>query len=96
MFRLTRPTQYVLSFIKSLLNLAVKNHFFCYSQRDYVCFDVVPRHHNIIRYRRGLAVIKDDFHTVCSWVQFQNTEDWKYDLFLGIYKTECIFFFVLV
>ncbi|XP_043686999.1 uncharacterized protein LOC122638214 [Vespula pensylvanica] len=52
-------------------------------QRDYVCFDVVPRHHNIIRYRRGLAVIKDDFHTVCSWVQFQNTEDWKYDLFLA-------------
>ncbi|OAD53054.1 hypothetical protein WN48_10856 [Eufriesea mexicana] len=51
-------------------------------QKDYVCFDFVPRHHNVIRYRRGIAVIKDDFHTVCSWVQFPNKEDWKYDLFL--------------
>jgi hypothetical protein len=48
-----------------------------------VCFDFVPQHHNIIRYRRGIAVIKDDFHTVCSWVQFKNKEAWKYDLFLG-------------
>jgi len=53
------------------------------SQKDYVCFDFVPQHHNIIRYRRGIAVIKDDFHTVCSWVQFKNKEAWKYDLFLG-------------
>jgi len=51
-------------------------------QKDYVCFDFVPRHHNIIRYRRGLAVIKDDFSTVCSWVQFPNKEQWRYDLFL--------------
>lgn len=43
----------------------------------------MPRHHNIIRFRRGLAVIKDDFSTVCSWVQFPNREEWKYDLFLG-------------
>ncbi|XP_077290768.1 protein undicht [Arctopsyche grandis] len=52
-------------------------------QKDYVCFDFVPQHHNIIRYRRGLAVIKDDFHTVCSWVQFPNKEQWKYSLFLA-------------
>ncbi|XP_011686017.1 PREDICTED: uncharacterized protein LOC105448875 [Wasmannia auropunctata] len=51
-------------------------------QKDYVCFDFVRRHHNIIRYRRGVAVIKDNFHTVCSWVQFPNKEAWKYDLFL--------------
>jgi hypothetical protein len=51
-------------------------------QKDYVCFDFVPQHHNIIRYRRGIAVIKDDFSTVCSWVQFQNKEKWKYDLYL--------------
>lgn len=56
------------------------------SQKDYVCFDFVPRHHNIIRFRRGLAVIKDDFSTVCSWVQFPNKEEWKYDLFLGEYQ----------
>jgi len=52
-------------------------------QKDYVCFDFVPQHHNIIRYRRGIAVIKDDFHTVCSWVQFKNKEAWKYDLYLA-------------
>ncbi|XP_012522195.1 uncharacterized protein LOC105828421 [Monomorium pharaonis] len=52
-------------------------------QKDYVCFDFVRRHHNVIRYRRGVAVIKDDFHTVCSWVQFPNKEAWKYDLFLA-------------
>lgn len=53
-----------------------------FSQKDYVCFDFVPQHHNVIRYRRGIAVIKDNFHTVCSWVQFKNKEKWRYDLFL--------------
>ncbi|CAH1999360.1 unnamed protein product [Acanthoscelides obtectus] len=51
-------------------------------QKDFICFDFVPQHHNIIRYRRGIAVIKDDFSTVCSWVQFQNKAKWKYDLYL--------------
>lgn len=51
-------------------------------QKDYVCFDFVPRHHGIIRYRKGVAVINDDFATVCSWVQFSNAVKWKYDLFL--------------
>lgn len=27
-------------------------------------------------------MIKDDFSTVCSWVQFQNKVKWRYDLFL--------------
>nr|XP_018912067.1 PREDICTED: uncharacterized protein LOC109040545 [Bemisia tabaci] len=52
-------------------------------QKDYVCFDFVPQHHNVIRYRKGLAVIKDNFHTVCSYVQFPNKEQWKYDLYLA-------------
>ncbi|XP_014475353.1 PREDICTED: uncharacterized protein LOC106744823 [Dinoponera quadriceps] len=52
-------------------------------QTDYICFDFVRRHHNVIRFRKGQAVIKDDFHTVCSWVQFTNEHDWKYDLFLA-------------
>ncbi|XP_025415881.1 uncharacterized protein LOC112687406 [Sipha flava] len=52
-------------------------------QKDYVCFDFVPRHHNIIRYRKGLAFIKDNFHTVCSWVQFPNKDNWKYDIFVS-------------
>lgn len=28
-------------------------------------------------------MIKDNFHTVCSWIQFANREEWIYDLFLG-------------
>nr|CAD7266776.1 unnamed protein product [Timema shepardi] len=40
-------------------------------------------HHNVIRYRRGVAVIIDDFHTVCSWVQFKNEVAWKYSLYLA-------------
>uniref|UniRef100_A0A182W2K8 Uncharacterized protein n=1 Tax=Anopheles minimus TaxID=112268 RepID=A0A182W2K8_9DIPT len=52
-------------------------------QTDYVCFDFVPKHHNVIRYRRGLAVIQDDFSTVCSWKQFPNEEKWRYDLLLS-------------
>lgn len=56
---------------------------FDFSQKDYICFDFVPRHHNIIRYRKSLALINDDFATVCSWVQFKNLDAWKYDLMLG-------------
>lgn len=52
-------------------------------QKDYVCFDFVPRHHNVIRYRKGIAVIKDNFHTVCSYVQFKNDNQWRYNLFLA-------------
>lgn len=54
-----------------------------FSQKDYICFDFVPRHHNIIRFRKGMAMIKDSFHTVCSWVRFPNRQQWKYDLLLG-------------
>lgn len=28
-------------------------------------------------------MIKDDFHTVCSWTQFPAKNAWKYDLLLG-------------
>jgi len=51
-------------------------------QVDYQCFDFVPRHHNVIRFRKGVAMIMDDFQTVCSWVQFKNDAAWKYDLML--------------
>lgn len=52
-------------------------------QKDYVCFNFVPQHHNVIRFRKGLAVINNNFHTVCSWVQFKNERKWKYDIFLA-------------
>ena len=54
-----------------------------FSQVDYQCFDFVPRHHNVIRFRKGVAMIMDDFQTVCSWVQFKNDAAWKYDLMLS-------------
>ncbi|KAG9510265.1 Sorting nexin-14 [Fragariocoptes setiger] len=52
-------------------------------QKDYVCFNFVRRHHNILRYRRGQAVITDNFATVCSWSMFENQENWMYDLMVA-------------
>ena len=65
--------------------LISKLYIFCsyFSQEDYVCFDFVPRHQNVVRFRKGLAMILNDFSTVCSWVQFPNKDEWKYDLLLG-------------
>ena len=57
-------------------------------QVDYQCFDFMPRHHNIIRSRKGVAMIKNDFHTVCSWVQFKNEVEWKYDLWLSKFSSK--------
>ncbi|XP_022916036.1 uncharacterized protein [Onthophagus taurus] len=54
-------------------------------QKDFVCFDFLPRHHNVIRYRKGIPVIIQDFSTVCSWVQFKNKIRWNYSLFLAKY-----------
>jgi len=51
-------------------------------QVDYQCVDFVPRHHNIIRFRRGVVFAKNDFNTVCSWVQFPNDAAWKYDIMI--------------
>lgn len=56
------------------------------SQKDYVCFEFVPRHHNIIRFRKGREMIKEEFSTVCSYVQFQSGREWNYDLMLGGYR----------
>lgn len=52
-------------------------------QKDFICYDFVPRHHNIIRYRRAKAMITDEFSTVCSWIMFPNKPNWKYDLFIA-------------
>jgi len=51
-------------------------------QVDYQCFEYLPRHHNVIRFRKGLVMILDDFHTVCSWIKFPNKEAWKYDVMI--------------
>ncbi|XP_065572626.1 uncharacterized protein LOC136034985 [Artemia franciscana] len=51
-------------------------------QKDFICFDFVPRHHNIIRYRKSVALSIDDFSTVCSWARFPGRAEWRYDLLL--------------
>lgn len=83
MARLTVDGWYIIYILKRVFfNIFNMKCIIKFSQKDYVCFDFVPRHHNIIRYRRGLAFIKDNFHTVCSWVQFPNKDNWKYDIFV--------------
>lgn len=52
-------------------------------QKDYVCFEFVPRHHNVIRFRKGLEMIREDFSTVCSYIQFKSGREWNYDLMLA-------------
>lgn len=54
-----------------------------HSQKDYVCFDFVPRHHNIIRYRKGQAMITDHFSTVCAWTMFEDDVEWKYSMMIS-------------
>ena len=53
----------------------------------YVCYHFLPRHHNIIRYRAGIAFATKDFRLVCSWSSFFQTRDWKFDILIGTYTT---------
>ncbi len=55
----------------------------CISQKDYVCFDFVSRHQNVIRYRKGQPMITDKFATVCAWAMFNSDQEWKYDILIG-------------
>ncbi|XP_076035609.1 protein undicht isoform X2 [Oratosquilla oratoria] len=52
-------------------------------QTDFVCFEFVPRHHNIIRFRKGQEMIKEDFSTVCSYIKFKSQREWSYNLMLA-------------
>ncbi|GAV08389.1 hypothetical protein RvY_18087-4 [Ramazzottius varieornatus] len=79
--------------------LAVETSFICQEQKGqrymmarvgiggcqvyYVCWHFLPRHHNIIRYRVGLAFATKDFRQVCSWSSFLQSRDWKYDLLIA-------------
>ncbi|CAC5366175.1 unnamed protein product [Mytilus coruscus] len=64
---------------------------------DLVCFDILPRHHSVLRYRIGKPVrISQDearnnkilvkkFRSACSWMSFTfNKEeiDWKYEVLI--------------
>ncbi|CAL4091856.1 unnamed protein product [Meganyctiphanes norvegica] len=52
-------------------------------QTDYVCFEFIPRHHNIIRFRKGVEMFIEQFSDVCSWVQFKSGRAWNYNLMLA-------------
>lgn len=51
-------------------------------QKDYVCFQFFKRQ-NILRFRKGQAVVSDNFATVCSWSSFDNQENWIYDIMIS-------------
>ncbi|XP_076462580.1 uncharacterized protein LOC143294945 [Babylonia areolata] len=64
---------------------------------DFVCYDIVPRHHGIVRYRVGKPsrLTQDEeaqanfmerkFREACSWMSFtfsRNHTDWKYEVLI--------------
>ncbi|XP_055340728.1 uncharacterized protein LOC129589859 [Paramacrobiotus metropolitanus] len=57
----------------------------------YVCWHFLPRHHNIIRYRVGIAYAQKDFRLVCSWTSFLQQREWKFDLLIASnpFPVEC-------
>ena len=88
-----------LSTVKFFFPAAISKVYFSFSrltidgcQVDYQCFDFQARHHNVIRFRKGVAMIMKDFQTVCSWVQFKNDVEWKYDLMLSMISTHLFHF----
>ncbi|XP_045118483.1 uncharacterized protein LOC123508688 isoform X1 [Portunus trituberculatus] len=51
-------------------------------QTEYVCWELVPRHHNIVRYRVSWALIYQDFQ-VCDYANFRSGREWKYDTLIA-------------
>ncbi|CAG2194472.1 unnamed protein product [Mytilus edulis] len=62
---------------------------------DFVCFDLMPRHHSVIRYRVGKPSRLSDedtgnfmvkkFRETCSWMSFtynRDETDWKYEVLI--------------
>lgn len=52
-------------------------------QKDYVCFQFMKRNQGVLRYRKGQAVVTENFATVCSWNNFDNQENWIYDIMVA-------------
>ncbi|XP_045599325.2 uncharacterized protein [Procambarus clarkii] len=51
-------------------------------QTEYVCWELVPRHHNIVRYRLTWPLIYRSFQ-VCDYANFRSTREWKYDTLIA-------------
>ncbi|XP_069190656.1 uncharacterized protein [Procambarus clarkii] len=60
-------------------------------QTEYVCWELVPRHHNIVRYRLTWPLIYRSFQ-VCDYANFRSTREWKYDTLIGVtdYRLQCV------
>ncbi|KAK3855591.1 hypothetical protein Pcinc_038019 [Petrolisthes cinctipes] len=51
-------------------------------QTEYVCWEFLPRHHNIVRYRISRALLYSDFQ-VCDYSNFRSGQSWKYDTLIA-------------
>lgn len=52
-------------------------------QKDYVCYQFLKKEFGILRYRKGQAVVSDNFASVCTWNMFDNQENWIYDIMVA-------------
>ncbi|XP_071546412.1 LOW QUALITY PROTEIN: uncharacterized protein [Panulirus ornatus] len=51
-------------------------------QTEYVCWELLPRHHNIVRYRLSWALIYRHFQ-VCDYANFRSGREWMYDTLIA-------------
>ena len=69
------------------------------SEEDFVCFDFMPRHHSLIRFRMGRPYRRMDkeeselganymvmmFRRACHWSSFTlNQVNWTYNIFISM------------
>ncbi|XP_014670887.1 PREDICTED: uncharacterized protein LOC106811698 [Priapulus caudatus] len=52
-------------------------------QLDYMCFDILERHHNVIQFRQGRLFPNSDFRAVCAWSAFDNDAHWRYSILVN-------------
>ena len=61
---------------------STKRRNFHFSQTEFLCFDFLPRHQNIVRYRKSRPMIRKTFE-VCDYGNFYQKRHWKYDTLIG-------------
>ncbi|XP_069961245.1 uncharacterized protein [Cherax quadricarinatus] len=47
-------------------------------QTEYVCWEMVPRHHNIVRFRVTWPLIYQGYYQVCDYANFRSGREWQY------------------
>ena len=71
------------------------NRDFIRSQTEFICWDTVPRHQNIIRYRTSKTMIQNTFE-VCDYGNFDHPPHWKYDTLIGKKERKELLFAYLI